>query len=90
MSCLEKLHALEAENALLKAENADLRACLGLDSVNSHQPPSSDGYKKAANLGSFPAWVASPVSYGEKVLSFASLLNVGYQMPFEKILPFGQ
>lgn len=30
----------------LKAENAELRRRLGLDSTNSDQPPSSDGYKK--------------------------------------------
>lgn len=35
------------ENAQLKAENAELRRRLGLDSNNSHKPPSSDGYKKA-------------------------------------------
>ena len=34
------------ENAQLKAENAELRRRLGLDSGNSHKPPSSDGYKK--------------------------------------------
>ena len=30
----------------LKAENAELRRRLGLDSSNSHKPPSSDGYKR--------------------------------------------
>ena len=30
----------------LKAENAELRRRLGLDSTNSHKPPSSDGYAK--------------------------------------------
>ena len=34
------------KNAQLEAENAELRRCLGLDSTNSHKPPSSDGYKK--------------------------------------------
>jgi regulator of replication initiation timing len=37
------------ENAQLKAENAELRRRLGLDSTNSHKPPSSDGYKKKRN-----------------------------------------
>ena len=30
----------------LKAENAELRRRLGMDSTNSHQPPGSDGLKK--------------------------------------------
>jgi len=30
----------------LEAENAELRRRLGLDSTNSHKPPSSDGYQK--------------------------------------------
>ena len=34
------------ENERLKAELAELRHRLGLDSTNSHKPPSSDGYKK--------------------------------------------
>jgi len=37
---------LEAENARLAAENAELRRRLGLNSQNSHKPPSSDGYRK--------------------------------------------
>lgn len=36
---LEKIEQLEAENA-------ELRRRLGLDSTNSHKPPSSDGYHK--------------------------------------------
>ena len=36
------------ENMQLKAENAELRRRLGMDSSNSHKPPSSDGYKKKA------------------------------------------
>jgi transposase len=43
---LERIAALEAENLRLKAENAELRRRLGLNSENSHKPPSSDGYKK--------------------------------------------
>ena len=37
---------LQAENTRLKAENAELRRRLGLNSSNSHKPPSSDGYRK--------------------------------------------
>jgi transposase len=37
---------LLAENAHLKAENTELRRRLGMDSSNSHKPPSSDGYPK--------------------------------------------
>jgi uncharacterized small protein (DUF1192 family) len=37
---------LEEENARLAAENAELRRRLGLNSQNSHKPPSSDGYRK--------------------------------------------
>ena len=37
---------LQAENARLQAENAELRRRLGLNSSNSHKPPSSDGYRK--------------------------------------------
>jgi regulator of replication initiation timing len=37
---------LLAEIEQLKAENAELRRRLGMDSNNSHKPPSSDGLKK--------------------------------------------
>jgi hypothetical protein len=37
---------LRAENARLQAENIELRRRLGLNSQNSHKPPSSDGYRK--------------------------------------------
>jgi transposase len=47
---IESLHHLLrecfAKIASLEAENAELRRCLGMDSSNSHKPPSSDGYKK--------------------------------------------
>lgn len=39
---------LERDNAVLRAENADLRARLGQDSSNSSRPPSSDGLAKPA------------------------------------------
>jgi transposase len=37
---------LRTENARLQAENAELWRRLGLNSQNSHKPPSSDGYRK--------------------------------------------
>jgi transposase len=46
LSLLSRLDALAGENALLKAENADLRRRLDANSGNSHKPPSSDGLKK--------------------------------------------
>ncbi len=38
--------ALEAENAALKAQLAELERRLGLNSSNSGKPPSSDGLTK--------------------------------------------
>lgn len=38
--------SLQAEVARLGAENAELRQRPGLNSQNSHKPPSSDGYRK--------------------------------------------
>ena len=46
MALWEKAEGLEAEVEQLKAENAELRRRLGLDSTNSDKPPSSDGYRK--------------------------------------------
>ncbi len=47
---IESLHHLLrecfAKIASLEAENAELRCRLGMDSSNSHKPPSSEGYKK--------------------------------------------
>ena len=37
---------MQAENIRLQADNAELRRRLGLNSGNSHKPPSSDGYRK--------------------------------------------
>ncbi len=43
---LNRLAVLEAENAALRSENAELLARLNQNSGNSHKPPSSDGLKK--------------------------------------------
>lgn len=43
---LSRLSVLESKVQTLEAENLELRDRLGLDSTNSHKPPSSDGYKK--------------------------------------------
>lgn len=40
------IQQLLEENAQLKAENAELRQRLEMNSTNSHKPPSSDGYQK--------------------------------------------
>lgn len=41
---------MESENVALRAENADLRSRLNLNSKNSHKPPSSDGLSKKPGL----------------------------------------
>jgi hypothetical protein len=53
------IQALQAENALLRAENpalmgrlADLERRLGLNSSNSGKPPSSDGLKQPPRVSS--------------------------------------
>lgn len=43
---VERIAALEAEVLRLQVENAELRRRLGMNSQNSHKPPSSDGYRK--------------------------------------------
>ncbi len=43
---LSRLDDLEAKNAALKLENAELRSRLNLNSTNSNKPPSSDGLSK--------------------------------------------
>lgn len=51
---LTKVEALESENASLRAEVADLRSRLKLNSKNSHMPPSSDGLSKKPGLPQGP------------------------------------
>jgi hypothetical protein len=48
------IQRLWGENAQLKAENAELRRRLGMDSNNSHKPPSSDGLKKNTTQPGLP------------------------------------
>lgn len=46
--------ALLEKVARLEAENAELRTRLGLNSTNSHKPPSSDGYAKKTTQPGIP------------------------------------
>jgi transposase len=46
----ELIASLRAEISALRAENAELRRRLGLDSSNSSKPPSSDGLKKKPRI----------------------------------------
>ena len=50
----EQIKSLWEENERLKEENAELRRRLGMDSTNSHQPPSSDGYRKKTTQPGLP------------------------------------
>ena len=54
---LEKIKRLEAENA-------ELRRRLGLDSTNSHKPPSSDGYQKKPLKPGIPKRVHRSKTFG--------------------------
>ena len=171
--CLDRIAILELENKELASENKELRHRLGLNSKNSHKPPSSDIGKKTKSKtkspgipkeskskggqeghvgktlemsvtpdeiivhspvsctccgrnflpseiqetgkrrqvfdipmpkmevqehrlgmvtccgktqeGSFPSTVKAPVQYGNRILSFASVLSVDYRMPYAKI-----
>jgi transposase len=48
------IQQLLEKNAQLEAENAELRRRLGLDSNNSHKPPSSNGLKKKTTQPGLP------------------------------------
>ncbi len=50
MALLCRIEALDTENAALRAEHANLRSRLNLNSKNSHKPPSSDGLSKKPGL----------------------------------------
>jgi hypothetical protein len=45
-----KLSIVESENTSLKAQVADLTSRLGLNSTNSHKPPTSDGLSKPPTM----------------------------------------
>lgn len=55
IALLAKVESLESEIAALRAENAELRSRLNLNSKNSHKPPSSDGLPKKPGLPKGPA-----------------------------------
>jgi transposase len=55
MALLAKVETLESENAALRAEVAELRSRLNLNSKNSNKPPSSDGLSKKPGLPKAPA-----------------------------------
>jgi transposase len=51
---LAKIEALESEASALRAENAEMRSRLNLNSKNSHKPPSSDGLSKKCQKPGLP------------------------------------
>lgn len=46
MSLIAELQTVKEELSFVKSENADLKSQLGLNSTNSHKPPTSDGLIK--------------------------------------------
>ena len=51
---IAQIAGLKAEVLRLQAENAELRRRLGMNSENSHKPPSSDGYQKKSVRPALP------------------------------------
>src|SRR5574340_444839 len=88
---VELIDSLRREIEALRAENAELRRRLNLDSSNSSKPPSSDGLKKKPRVlkslrsrAAFPAGVISPAQYGERVRAAAVYLNAQQLVPEER------
>ena len=54
MVLLARIETLESEVSALRAENAELRSRMNLNSKNSHKPPSSDGLSKKPGLPKGP------------------------------------
>ena len=50
----EIIRQLLEKNQRLETENAELRRRLGMDSTNSHKPPSSEGYRKKTTKPGLP------------------------------------
>ena len=84
---LDQVEALGAEVTALRAETAELKRRLGMNSSNSGKPPSSDGYKKKPQLtnlrektgkksggqaGKLARWRPPPSEHQKRGLSYDS------------------
>jgi transposase len=74
---VELIGSLKCEVAALRAENAELRRRLGLDSSNSSKPPSSDGLKKKPRILSSLRTRSGKPSGGQKGHKGDTLRQVG-------------